>query len=117
MTGRRPDRRLVPVYLATGGRPLARGPDLDRLAVLTAMAPPAPALGPAPRRIMVLLQGGSLSLMEVASHVRLPLAVTRALVSDLVRAGQVFAAAPVPAAQKHDPDLLRRVLSGLEAIR
>jgi hypothetical protein len=111
-------RRLVPSYLATDGRARPTRNTLDPLTVINAADTRTPeGLEPPQRRLMHLLSGGALSLAEAAAYLQLPISVTKVLVSDLVDAGRLIARAPIPAAQKHDRQLLERVLSGLRAIR
>ncbi|MFD7921366.1 DUF742 domain-containing protein [Streptomyces sp. NPDC059740] len=118
MTPGRDSRRLVPTYLATAGRTHPTRNTLDRLTVLSATHPyPPDDAAPARRRLVQLLQGGALTLSEAAAHLGLPVSVVRIVVADLVDSGQVAARAPIPPAEKHDRQLLERVLSGLRAVR
>ncbi|WP_405719666.1 DUF742 domain-containing protein [Streptomyces sp. NBC_01537] len=118
MTAGRGGRRLVPSYLATGGRARPSRNTLDQLSVINAASGVVPeGLDPPQLRLLELLAGGALSLAEAAAYLRLPVSVTKVLVSDLVDAGHLIARAPIPAAQKHDRQILERLLSGLRAIR
>lgn len=118
MTAGRGGRRLVPSYLATEGRARPSRNTLDPLTLINAAATGIPeALDPPQRRLLELLAGGALSLSEAAAYLGLPVSVTKVVVSDLVDAGHLIARAPVPAAQKHDRQILERLLSGLRAIR
>ncbi|MBB1252512.1 DUF742 domain-containing protein [Streptomyces sp. OF3] len=118
MSGRRSERRLVPAYMATGGRAAPSRNTFDRLTLLSAAGGPLPGrLAPAQRRLAELVNGGPLSLAEAAAYLVLPVSVVRVLVADLVDLGVLHARAPVPRAEQHDPRLLERVLSGLRAIR
>ncbi|MFE1908969.1 DUF742 domain-containing protein [Streptomyces gardneri] len=118
MRRQRAARRLVPAYLATGGRTTPSRNTLDRLTLLSVAvdAIPEPATPPR-RRVVELLLHGPLSLAEVAAHVGLPLSVVRVLVCDLVDAGLIRARAPIPPAENQDRQLLERVLSGLRELR
>ncbi|MFE2937746.1 DUF742 domain-containing protein [Streptomyces sp. NPDC059255] len=118
MTRGRGPRRLVPSYLATGGRATPTRNTLDTLTVLSGASDQLPGgLEPPQRRLLALLTHGSLALAEAAAHLGLPVSVTKVLASDLVDTGLLYARAPIPAAPLHDRQLLERVLSGLRAIR
>lgn len=54
------------------------------------------------------------SVAEVAARLRLPAAVTKVLLSDLVECGAVTARVPRPAADPADRPLLERVLDALQ---
>ncbi|UED85152.1 DUF742 domain-containing protein [Streptomyces profundus] len=116
---RAPRRRLVPAYLVTGGRPVARRPDLERLTVLVLVEPPGPGggLGPEHRGLCALLEPGALSLVECAAHLRLPVSATVILAADLIERGHLHARPPVPPAQEIDRSLVERLLVGLRALR
>ncbi|MCM2413312.1 DUF742 domain-containing protein [Streptomyces sp. RKAG290] len=118
MTASRHGRRLVPAYLATTGCAQPTRNTLDRLTVLSAAGSRVPeGLVPAQRRLAVLIHGGALPLAEAAAYLHLPVSVLRVLVADLVDAGHLVARAPIPEAQRPEPQLLERVLSGLRSIR
>jgi hypothetical protein len=109
-------RRLVPAFLATDGSVHASRNTLDRLSVLTAVGGRVPeGLEPPAQRIVTLLNGGALTLAEVAAYVRLPVSLVKVLVSDLVDHGQLTVHATAPNAERRDRQLLERVLSGLRA--
>ena len=120
MTPRRRDD-LVRPFVLTGGRtqPDKNTHRLDMLTLVTAVpGKPAPTAPQHPEyaRIVDLCQSGRLSVIEVASHLRLTLTVTRVLLSDLIDAGRLVALTPPPAAadcQPDDIDILERVLHGL----
>lgn len=116
---RAPRRRLVPAYLVTGGRQLTSRPDLDRLSVLTLAEAPEPAaeIGPEHRRLCTLLAPGSLSLVECAAHLGLPVSATVVVVADLIERGHLHARGPVPRAQEIDRSLVERLLVGLRTLR
>ncbi|WP_181767750.1 DUF742 domain-containing protein [Streptomyces albidus (ex Kaewkla and Franco 2022)] len=114
----RDHRRLVPAYLATTGRAVPTRNTLDRLTVLHAPADPSTdGLRPEGRRLLELLQPGSLSLAEAAAHLRLPLSVVKVLVADLVDAGRLSARAPVPEAELPERQILEKVLDGLRTFK
>ncbi|MCK7622705.1 DUF742 domain-containing protein [Streptomyces sp. RS10V-4] len=88
---------LMTLVRATGRRPAGlQGPDYDRV------------LG---------LCDGPVPVAEVAAHTRLPAAVTKVLLADLVACGALTARAPAAVAAgpapRTDRDLLEAVLHGL----
>ncbi|UQA95471.1 DUF742 domain-containing protein [Streptomyces halobius] len=118
MTPRQSTRRLVPAYLATGGRARPSRNTLDRLSLLhTAGMPVTSDVRPEERRILELLQPGALSLAEVAAHLHLPVSVVKVLVADLVDAGRLHARVPIPEAEQFDRQILERVLDGLRSLK
>ncbi|MET8682140.1 DUF742 domain-containing protein [Streptomyces sp. NPDC004647] len=119
MSPRPPSRRLVPDYLATGGRAGDDGSSLERLSVLHAASPEVPtALSAGQRRVLELLPDGcSLPLAEVAVHLGLPFSIARVLAADLVDAGYLRARPPIPAAQQPDQDILEKLINGLNALK
>ncbi|MFF4547944.1 DUF742 domain-containing protein [Streptomyces sp. NPDC001435] len=118
MTGRRGGRPLVPAYLSTGGVARPSRPYLERLSVLTAGAEPVPAGLPAAQLALLdLLDGGSLTVMEAAALLELPVSAVRVLAAELVDRNLVLARAPIPPAERFDPDLLKRVADGLRALK
>ncbi|MEY9969110.1 hypothetical protein ABIA33_007197 [Streptacidiphilus sp. MAP12-16] len=113
-----PGRRLVPAYLATAGSARPSRNTVDRITIVAGASRDVPeGLGPAQHRIAQLLQSGSLTVVEVAAYLRLPVSVVKVLVSELVDSGHLLARAPVPPAGRYDRQLLERVLSGLRAVR
>ncbi|POX39264.1 DUF742 domain-containing protein [Streptomyces sp. Ru73] len=118
MTPRQSNRRLVPAYLATGGRARPSRNTLDRLTVLYGATVTAPAgLRPEALRLLALLRPGALTLAETASHLRLPVSVVKVLVADLVDAGHLHARSPIPEAEQIDRQILERVLDGLRTLK
>ncbi|CAG6392638.1 DUF742 domain-containing protein [Streptomyces cocklensis] len=112
-------RRLVPAYLATGGRERPRGTaDFDRLTVLvsTDQRPPEMDFGPEHRRLWTLLRPGALTVVECAAHLGLPVSATVFLAADLVGGGHLLARSPVPKAEAIDRTLIERLLVGLRAL-
>jgi hypothetical protein len=128
MTPRRTGRPLVPAYLSTGGvaRP-SRG-SLERLSVLTrtdlvrsdpvraGAAPPA-GLSAAQHALLDALDGGSLTVVEAAALLELPVSAIRVLADELTDQGLVRARPPVPVSDLPDHDLLKRVADGLRALK
>ncbi|MEV1086093.1 DUF742 domain-containing protein [Streptomyces sp. NPDC050211] len=118
MTGRRGGRPLVPAYLSTGGVARPSRPQLERLTVLTGSGAPAPADLPAAQLALLdALDGGSLTVVEAAALLELPVSAVRVLAADLVDRGLALARPPIPPAERFAPDLLKRVADGLRALK
>ncbi|SOD62403.1 Protein of unknown function [Streptomyces zhaozhouensis] len=106
--------RLVRPYTASGGRtrPAAA---LDLMTLVRATGRPARrgTVGPEHGQLLALCQR-PVPVAELAAQVRLPAAVTKVLVSDLLACGAVTVNAPeAPGAPHTDRDLLEAVLRGL----
>ncbi|MFI9329853.1 DUF742 domain-containing protein [Kitasatospora sp. NPDC052868] len=113
-----PRRRMVPAYLATGGRARAGAPGFERLTVLYAAdTEPPHELEHEHRRLWELLRPGALSVVEAAAHLRLPVSATVFLAADLVEAGCLRARSPIPRAQQTDRTIVERLLVGLRTLR
>lgn len=54
-------------------------------------------------------------MVEIAGHLRLPVGVTKVLLSDLVDSGHLTTRATPPTAQQSKARLLQEVLDGLRA--
>lgn len=118
MTGRRTGRPLVPAYLSTGGVARPSRNSLERLSVLTGTDGPVPAGLPAAQHALLeTLDGGSLTVVEAAALLELPVSALRVLAAELTDQGLVSARPPVPVADLPDPDLLKRVADGLRALK
>ncbi|WP_210583793.1 DUF742 domain-containing protein [Streptomyces sp. GESEQ-35] len=118
MRGRRAGRPLVPAYLSTGGVARPSRPQLERLSVLSGSGAPLPVGLPAAQLALLdALDGGSLTVVEAAALLELPVSALRVLAADLVDRGLVLARAPIPPAEGFAPDLLRRVADGLRALK
>jgi hypothetical protein len=118
------ERRLLPAYLATGTSTGADSPGiLDSLAALRASGLPLATYHTAVhQRVVELLTGGSLSVVELAGYLGLPVSVTLVLAEQLVSDGQLNASVPIPDALRASQDgrpskeVLEEVLSGLHAL-
>ncbi|MEU5958199.1 DUF742 domain-containing protein [Streptomyces sp. NPDC047525] len=89
---------------------------LDEATLLTPNPSLSPTgLGAQASRVMGLCSGGMLSLAEVSSHLKLPAAVVKVIVSQLVDDGHLAAQNPVRIAET-DRSLLEAVLSGLRKL-
>ncbi|TQK45244.1 uncharacterized protein DUF742 [Streptomyces sp. SLBN-118] len=117
MTGRRSGRPLVPAYLSTGGVARPSRNSLERLSVLTGKGPVPAGLPAAQRSLLETLDGGSLTVVETAALLELPVSAVRVLAAALIDQGLVNARPPVPYAAQPDPDLLKRVADGLRALK
>ena len=116
MTPRRPRGRLVRSYVVTDGRARPTRNTLDLVTLLVAATDlPLTGLNPEKRRVMDMCRPGSLSLAEVASHLELPVSVTKVLVADLMDSGHIVTRAPRPPARPSDARILQEVLDGLRA--
>lgn len=78
MTDRPGGRPLVPAYLSTGGVARPSRPQLERLSVLTGTGTAAPTGLPAAQLALLdALDGGSLTVVEAAALLRLPVSAVR----------------------------------------
>ncbi|MGW0049885.1 DUF742 domain-containing protein [Nocardia cyriacigeorgica] len=109
---------LVRPYAVTRGRTMGAAHDLDMLTAVVA-ARPAPTM----RRVepeyaqIVAACVQPRSVAEVAATLKLPLAVTKILVGDLIGDGHLIFRAPVqPEAGPGDLNVLRAVLDGIRKI-
>jgi hypothetical protein len=105
--------RLVRPYTVTNGR-TRPSTTLDLLSTVIATGrTPAARLEPYHAEVLDLC-GRGISVAEVAARLRLPAAVTKVLLSDLVDGGAVTTRAPSPAADPTDRSVLEAVLNGLQ---
>ncbi|MFF0544067.1 DUF742 domain-containing protein [Nocardia thailandica] len=109
---------LVRPYAVTRGRTMGAAHDLDMLTVIVT-APHAPTMRrPEPEYAHIMrLCRTPCSVAEVAATVKLPLAVTKILVGDLIGEGQLIFRAPVQTeAGPGDLNVLRAVLDGIRKL-
>ncbi|MCP2276027.1 DUF742 domain-containing protein [Nocardia amikacinitolerans] len=109
---------LIRPYALTRGRTMGAGHDLDIVTVVVT-ASPAPTLRrPEPEYAeIVRLCRDPQSVAEVAANLKLPLAVTKILVGDLIGEGQLIFRAPVQTeAGPGDLNILRAVLDGIRKL-
>ncbi|GAA5050242.1 DUF742 domain-containing protein [Nocardia callitridis] len=109
---------LVRPYALTRGRTAGAGPTLDMLtSILTDRSAPAPRRA-APEYSEILQRCQvSQTVAEVSAGLRLPLAVTKILVGDLIGDGQLIFRAPVPTeAGPDDLNILRSVMDGIRKL-
>jgi hypothetical protein len=107
------DGRLVRPYAVSNGR-TSPSVSLDLLSMVrsTGEVPPSP-LEPEHARALALCREPA-SVAEIAERLRLPVAVTKVVLSDLVDCGAVTTEPPRPADQPSDRAILNRVLDGLQ---
>ncbi|MFD5075576.1 DUF742 domain-containing protein [Streptomyces sp. NPDC058371] len=113
----RPGRDDAPdrLYTLTGGRSRS-APDtpFDLVTLVVAECDPAPGMQSEHAAILRLAERPT-AVVEIAAELRLPVTITRILLSDLLAAGRVSARHPrrtVPSGPP-DPDILEQVLVGL----
>jgi hypothetical protein len=117
------ERRLLPAYLATGSSGASMPSTLDTLAALRASGLPLASYHTAVhRRVVELVTGGSLTAVEIAGYLRLPIGVGLVLAEQLVSDGLLKASVPTPDALAPSRDgrpskeLMEEVLSGLQSL-
>ncbi|MFG1793586.1 DUF742 domain-containing protein [Nocardia altamirensis] len=109
---------LVRPYALTRGRTTGAGPELDMLTSVVVNDSAGTLRRAEPEYADILrLCRVSQSVAEVSAQLRLPLAVTKILVGDLIGDGQLIFRAPVPTeAGPEDLNILRAVLDGIRKI-
>jgi hypothetical protein len=110
----RPGRDDAPdrLYTITGGRSHA-SPDNPFDLVTLIVAESAPGSGMQSEHAAILRMAEfPASVAEIAAELRLPVSITKVLLSDLLAAGRISARHPRRAAVP-DPDILEQVLVGL----
>src|SRR5258707_11501982 len=103
-----PDR----LYTWTGGRSRS-GPDTPFELVTMVVAECDPMVGMQSEHAAILrLCERPTAVVEIAAELKLPVSITRVLLSDLLAAGRVSARHPHPAMRSGlpDPDILEQVL-------
>lgn len=104
--------RLVRPYTVSGGRTKPTV-SLDLLSMVRATGR-ALKVDLTPEHTLALdLSRAPVTVAEIGAHLRLPVAVAKILLSDLIDQGAVTARPPDPAADPADRDILQRVLDGL----
>jgi len=103
---------LIRPYSVTAGRTRPTV-DLDLVSLVIATTRTPPGMDPEHRRMLGLCRTPT-SVAEVSAHMRLPVAVTKVLLADLVDCDAVITHAPYGAT--HDPELLERLLDGLQGV-
>jgi hypothetical protein len=112
----RPGRDDAPdrLYTLTGGRSRsAPGTPFDLVTLIVSEYDPAPGMQSEHAAILRLCERPT-AFVELAAELRLPLSITRILLSDLLAAGRVRARQPLRGdGGSLDPDVLEPVLVGL----
>lgn len=108
---------LVPAFVVTGGSELPADEEFarDSWVSLTEHGETARIMVPeaAAIRDFLLERGRPTLLYEVVGLVGVPLQVGRILLAQLREQGLIDATPPLARAERHDPDLLARVVNGL----
>lgn len=109
---------LVRPYAVTRGRTMGAAHDLDMLTVVVAVHPAPTLRRPEPEYTTIAqLCGRPQSVAEVSAVLKLPLAVTKILVGDLIGDGHLIFRAPIAAeAGAGDLNVLRAVLDGIRKL-
>jgi Protein of unknown function (DUF742) len=105
-------------YLLTSGRaePVDETLEIEAQVATTELGDAALAQLAFEQRDIVRLCATAISVAEVAARLKLHIGVARVLVADLAAVGYLLVERPsLPNSQ--DPDLIERVIRGLEAIR
>jgi hypothetical protein len=104
--------RLVRPYTVSGGRTKPTVA-LDLLSMVRATGRNL-KVDLSPEHTLALdLSNAPVTVAEIGAHLKLPVAVAKILLSDLIDQGAVTARPPDPAADPADRDILQRVLDGL----
>ncbi|MFA1551128.1 DUF742 domain-containing protein [Actinomadura chokoriensis] len=106
---------LVRPYALIAGR-TRPAVQLDLLSLVVATGELPGGLDPEHVKALGLCRSPT-SVAEVAAHLRLPVAVTKVLLADLVHWRALTTRAPRPAADLTDRDLLEKLLDGLQRAR
>ncbi|SNR23141.1 DUF742 domain-containing protein [Actinomadura mexicana] len=110
-----PDR----LYTVTGGRSRAGDADLDLVTLVVAENDPAPGMQSEHVAILRSCRNEPVAVVELSSHLRLPVSVVKILLLDLRDTGHITVRHPTSAtATTHlaDLDTLKEVLVGLKAL-
>jgi hypothetical protein len=106
------DGRMVRPYTVSNGR-TTPSVTLDLLSMVRATGR-ALQVDLTPEHAQALnLSRAPVTVAEIGAHLRLPVAVAKIVLSDLIDQGAVTARPPDPAADPADRDVLQRVLDGL----
>lgn len=105
---------LVRPYTVSSGRTRPTvALDLLSLVVATGAAPPG--MDPEHHRVLAVCRT-PISVAEASAHMRLPVAVTKVLLADLVECEAMATRAPRPTSGANDRVLLEKLLDGLQRI-
>ena len=110
---------LVRLYAVTHGRSETVRPELDMLTLVVNASAGVQPRRPDPEYAQILrFARTALSVAEIAAQMNLPLTSTKILVGDLIDDGQLKYRSPDPTPEvtARNPELLRAVLRGIQAI-
>ncbi|NDU75230.1 DUF742 domain-containing protein [Actinomadura sp. DSM 109109] len=110
-----PDR----LYTVTRGRSRAGDADLDLVTLIVAENDPAPGMQSEHVTILQLCRNEPVAVVELSSHLRLPVSVVKILLLDLRDTGHITVRHPTSATastQLADLETLKEVLVGLKAL-
>jgi hypothetical protein len=108
----------LPPYLMTSGRtePVDRTLEIEAQIMTTDLGAASSSRLSFEQRDIVELCATTMSVAEVAARLKLHIGVARVLVADLAALGYVVVQRPSHSLSQ-DPDLIERVIRGLQAIR
>ncbi len=108
---------LIRLFGLTGGRARLVGEPFELVAIVTTLRMPAEPTELIPEHLTVLnVCRKPTPVADVASQLKLPLNITRVILSDLRREGLVAIERPQPVAQAIDERIYREVLHGLRSL-
>jgi hypothetical protein len=110
-----PDR----LYTVTGGRSRVDGEDLDVVSLIVAEDDPVPGMQSEHAAILRLCRDSPVAVVEISSHLQLPVSVVKILLLDLRDTGRVTVRHPSSAgahARPADLETLKQVLVGLHSL-
>jgi len=110
--------RLVPLYALTGGRtrPSYNQLDLATLVMVSRTDIDPTSFEPEHAQILIMCRRW-LSVAEIASHLKVPLAVAKIQLSDLIERGAVAMSAPTKSSNAPvRRETLQQILDGLRAM-
>lgn len=111
-----PDR----LYTVTGGRSRTEDTTFDLVTIVVGETEPALGMQSEHVRILRLCRTHPTSVVELSSHLGLPVGVVKILLADLLAAGRISARHPRSAAPGGDlppaPEMLRKVLRALQKL-
>ncbi|WP_308250268.1 DUF742 domain-containing protein [Sphaerisporangium fuscum] len=105
-------------YALIRGRTRSSGDNLDLIAMVTATRSPytgEAGLGPEEQRILELTER-SMSVVDIASEIDLPLGVVRVLLGDLQDQGMIRVRPPAHTGPRPNERILKEVINGLRAL-
>ena len=112
-----PDR----LYTLTGGRTRANTDAFDLVTLVVSECDPVPGMQSEHARILRMCRS-PMAVVEIASHLNLPVSIVKILLSDLLDTGRIAVRHPQPAgragpaASLPDPSFLEQVLVGLRKL-